>query len=486
MPLYNYDSAMKGIYRAILLTNDTSNNARLYIPSICNNSIPCPLYSDGSLNTSVYNNNINSYFQARWVNPNLSQLSSASGPVACWVIFENGNINYPVIIAYFSNVVLTGALSFSSGAPGNTYSGGVLENANAMAIFNRLIWNGASIGGACALLGMIFGESSYDPTLTNSIGAIGICQWLFGRKDTLINGGPVGIKYWSKPTNYLDLNTQVDYLVYELKYRGTYKAPTWDEISKEYNNENDILDLLYRLVRYFEIPFGSEDPNYLSTEEKLAAAALSDSKLELEYENYKNRKTEAITCWNILKNGTIQNGKYVNTIGNVVVNEKGFAWPVEKGQTNWNTLTAGYGYYPGGAAHSGIDIGVLRNSNCVAIANGIVTLTGYYNASGRYVGSSDSSRCYWVHVYHEEYNITARYLHLNFEEGILVNEGDVVTTGQVICKSGNTGNTSGPHLHFDIQNGNTNSGGNHVNPFNYISRPSEDKINNDLGAGIGE
>lgn len=304
MPLYNYDSAMKGIYRAILLTNDTSNNARLYIPSICNNSIPCPLYSDGSLNTSVYNNNINSYFQARWVNPNLSQLSSASGPVACWVIFENGNINYPVIIAYFSNVVLTGALSFSSGAPGNTYSGGVLEDANAMAIFNRLIWHGASIGGACALLGMIHEESKWDPTLENSIGAVGLCQWYAEtRKGPLINGGEVGGKSWPKPTNYKDLNTQVDYMVLELQYANIPKSPTWDEICKEYNNINDILDLMWRLVRYFEVPFD------VNSKSELSGVYLI---------NYENAEKECIKAWNILKNGTIQNGKYIsnNVSGN--------------------------------------------------------------------------------------------------------------------------------------------------------------------------
>ena len=45
---------------------------------------------------------------------------------------------------------------------------------------------------------------------------------------------------------------------------------------------------------------------------------------------------------------------------------------------------------------------------------------------------------------------TSWYFHIQ-ENGVLVNVGDVVAQGQVIAISGNTGRSSGPHLHFHVQ-----------------------------------
>lgn len=55
-----------------------------------------------------------------------------------------------------------------------------------------------------------------------------------------------------------------------------------------------------------------------------------------------------------------------------------------------------------------------------------------------------------------------RYGHLS---SISVSNGQSVSQGQVIAKSGNTGQSSGPHLHFEIWiNGST------VNPLNYVNK----------------
>lgn len=55
----------------------------------------------------------------------------------------------------------------------------------------------------------------------------------------------------------------------------------------------------------------------------------------------------------------------------------------------------------------------------------------------------------YVMVRHADSTV-ARYLHLT-RNGALVDEGDSVAAGQVIARSGNSGQSGGSHLHFDVQ-----------------------------------
>lgn len=67
--------------------------------------------------------------------------------------------------------------------------------------------------------------------------------------------------------------------------------------------------------------------------------------------------------------------------------------------------------------------------------------------------------------------ITSAYMHLR-KGSITVKKGQLVTEGQVIGLSGNTGESTGPHLHFEIQRGKnyiwTNNGTRYTEPVSYI------------------
>jgi murein DD-endopeptidase MepM/ murein hydrolase activator NlpD len=78
--------------------------------------------------------------------------------------------------------------------------------------------------------------------------------------------------------------------------------------------------------------------------------------------------------------------------------------------------------------------------------------------------------------------ITSAYMHLR-KGSLEVKKGDRVKEGQVIALSGNSGESTGPHLHFEIQRGKyyiwTNNGTRYTEPISYIrTQIALDKVKN--------
>jgi murein DD-endopeptidase MepM/ murein hydrolase activator NlpD len=71
--------------------------------------------------------------------------------------------------------------------------------------------------------------------------------------------------------------------------------------------------------------------------------------------------------------------------------------------------------------------------------------------------------------------ITSSYMHLN-KGSLKVSKGALVTEGQLIAKTGNSGASTGPHLHFEIQNGKdyvwSLNGARYEEPISYIKTRS--------------
>ncbi len=117
------------------------------------------------------------------------------------------------------------------------------------------------------------------------------------------------------------------------------------------------------------------------------------------------------------------------------------------------TITSPYGYRINPISgvysfHSGVDWYVPSGTSVRASSSGVVTSAGWAGAYG-----------YCVDIRHSDGSLT-RYAHLS---SFAVSYGQTVTQGQVIAYSGSTGNSTGPHLHFEIY-----INGSSVNPIAYV------------------
>lgn len=138
-------------------------------------------------------------------------------------------------------------------------------------------------------------------------------------------------------------------------------------------------------------------------------------------------------------NKTDNNGSTEFTGGN-------FAWPVPG--YNVITTTFGFVYYlvnPNGSAHTGCDIAGANifGKPIVAAESGTVIVAGY-NAGGygNYV-MIDHGKCT-----DDGNNYISLYGHAS---ALAVEKGEKVTKGQTIAYVGSTGNSTGPHLHFEMR-----------------------------------
>ena len=107
------------------------------------------------------------------------------------------------------------------------------------------------------------------------------------------------------------------------------------------------------------------------------------------------------------------------------------------------TSPFGYRYHPVlhvNKLHTGIDLGVATGTPVYAMADGVVIIAGYNAAYGNVV------------VINHGGGITSLYGH---NSQLLVSVGQSVKKGQMISKSGSTGFSTGPHLHFEVDRGGT-------------------------------
>ena len=102
--------------------------------------------------------------------------------------------------------------------------------------------------------------------------------------------------------------------------------------------------------------------------------------------------------------------------------------------------------------HTGVDFAVPQGTDIVAVADGVIANANWGKAYGTHLVQE---------VVHNDKKSWVIYAHLS---KALVKIGDKVTKGQHIGESGNTGNSSGPHLHFENRNNIRWSQGQDIDP----------------------
>ncbi len=120
-----------------------------------------------------------------------------------------------------------------------------------------------------------------------------------------------------------------------------------------------------------------------------------------------------------------------------------FALPAE------GAFTSGFGFR-WGTTHMGIDIANAIGTPIVAAADGVVVESGPASGFGL-----------WVRIEHSDGFVTV-YGHINRS---LVEVGEHVEAGEEIAEMGNRGQSTGPHLHFEVWN----PDGEKINPLDWLN-----------------
>ncbi len=115
-------------------------------------------------------------------------------------------------------------------------------------------------------------------------------------------------------------------------------------------------------------------------------------------------------------------------------------------------ISSGYGLRDAPKAgattnHQGIDISVPIGTPVLSSMAGKIIGGGYSGSRGNYVVVDHGS------------GITTLYQHLS---KVSVKVGDIVNTGQTIAYSGNSGVSTGPHLHYEVR-----KDGKPIDPLNF-------------------
>ncbi len=204
------------------------------------------------------------------------------------------------------------------------------------------------------------------------------------------------------------------------------KSGNLEDLRAEYQEDTEALQILWEGK---QTQIENYDKNITSMEEEIEKLDKDEEALDARIAALENQSNNVI----------IISGNF----------DGEFAWPMPM-STNITSYfgprsrpTAGASSY-----HRGIDIACPQGSNVIASADGVVMYVGYMSSAGNAVLVNHGG------------GVVTCYYHLS---AFNCSVGDSVVQGQVIAYSGNTGVSTGPHLHFSIR-----INGQYVDPLSYF------------------
>ena len=185
-----------------------------------------------------------------------------------------------------------------------------------------------------------------------------------------------------------------------------------------------------------------------SKQSKVSNLSEKEKELQAQIDEFEEQIEEA-------KRQSAQNQQYYYT-GSF---EGILSWPISESSSNYNLITSFYGLRPQplpGAStnHGAIDIGVSYVPVHAAAA-GVIVSAGWMSGYGNYIEIDHGNGYYTAYGHLSSFNVSP---------------GQTVSRGQQIAISGNTGNSTGPHLHYEVYIGGLGLEC-RVDPLQYTTHP---------------
>ena len=182
----------------------------------------------------------------------ISQSGWSSGPLANRKITKSSGYKFGYNNDHFNGFIYN-KVEFTNpdgsvvagGAPDHPESWYVEKYGNEAKVYFELKRGGMSHKASCAIMGNMKQESGFRPTVVNSIGATGLCQWYRGRCTNMKN-------YNSGESSWKTVKHQIKYLIHELQgsYKSVYKVLT--------DQSKSLKEMTDYFLRHFEIPSTDE------------------------------------------------------------------------------------------------------------------------------------------------------------------------------------------------------------------------------------